>query len=99
MARQVRLMIHGREFTVHTLADETHLETVAHYVNSKCQEAERSLLSKSQTSIFALAALNIASDYLQLKECYKLMLERIEQNQKKLALFALSTEKLKCKIG
>ena len=85
MAQQVRLMIHGREFTVHTLADETHLETVAHYVNSKCQEAERSLLSKSQTSIFALAALNIASDHLQLKESYELLLERIEQNQKKLA--------------
>ena len=56
LARQVRLMLHGREFVVHTLADETHLERVAQYVNSKCQEAERSLLSKSQTSIFALAA-------------------------------------------
>ena len=82
-------MIHGREFTVHTLADETHLETVAHYVNSKCQEAERSLLSKSQTSTFALAALNIASDHLQLKESYELLLDRIEQNQKKLASLAL----------
>ena len=82
MTRQVRLMIHGSEFTVHTLADKTHLETVAHYINSKCQEAERSLLSKSQTSIFALAALNIASDHLQLKESYELLLDRIEQNQK-----------------
>lgn len=89
MTRQVRLMIHGREFTVHTLADETHLETVAHYINSKCQEAERTLLSKSQTSIFALAALNIASDHLQLKESYELLLDRIEQNQKKLASLAL----------
>lgn len=85
MARQVRLMLHGREFVVHTLADETHLERVAQYVNSKCQEAERSLLSKSQTSIFALAALNIASDHLQLKQSYELLLEQIEHNQKKLA--------------
>lgn len=89
MTRQVRLIIHGSEFTVHTLADKTHLETVAHYINSKCQEAERSLLSKSQTSIFALAALNIASDHLQLKESYELLLDRIEQNQKKLASLAL----------
>ncbi len=89
MTRQVRLMIHGSEFTVHTLADKTHLETVAHYINSKCQEAERSLLSKSQTSIFALAALNIASDHLQLKESYELLLDRIEQNQKKLASLVL----------
>lgn len=89
MTRQVRLMTHGSEFTVHTLADKTHLETVAHYINSKCQEAERSLLSKSQTSIFALAALNIASDHLQLKESYELLLDRIEQNQKKLASLAL----------
>lgn len=85
MARQVSLMLHGREFTVQTLVDEKHLETVAQYVNSKCQEAERSLLSKSQTSIFALAALNIASDHLQLKESYALLLERIEQNQIKFA--------------
>lgn len=89
MTRQVRLIIHGSEFTVHTLADKTHLETVAHYINSKCQEAERSLLSKSQTSIFALTALNIASDHLQLKESYELLLDRIEQNQKKLASLAL----------
>jgi len=89
LTRQVRLIIHGSEFTVRTLADETHLETVAHYINSKCQEAERSLLSKSQTSIFALTALNIASDHLQLKESYELLLDRIEQNQKKLASLAL----------
>jgi len=82
-------MIHGREFTVQTLANKTHLEAVAQYVNSKCQEAEKSVLSKSPTSIFALAALNIASNHLQMRESYELLLERIEQNQKKLASIAL----------
>ena len=85
----MRLMLHGREFTVHTFADETHLEAVADHVNSKCQEAERSILSKSPTSIFALAALTIARDHLQLRESYNLLLERVEQNQKKLASFTL----------
>jgi cell division protein ZapA (FtsZ GTPase activity inhibitor) len=89
LARQVRLMLHGREFTVHTLADETHLESVAQYVSSKCQEAERSVLSKSPTSIFALTALNIASDHLQPRKSYELLLERMDQNQKKLASVAL----------
>ena len=85
MTKEVRLKILGVEYTISTQADKEYAERVASYVNSKCHEAQRSLGSTSQTTIFALAALNIASDHLKLKESYELMIDQIESNHRKLA--------------
>lgn len=84
-SRQVKVGILGQEYIVHTRADREHVEEVASYVTSRCREAQQSMRSSSQATILALAALNIASDYLHMKEAYDILLARIERQQRKLA--------------
>ena len=86
MTQQVKVGILGQEYTIHTQADRAYVEKVAQHVASKCQEAQNSLRSSSLVTISILAALNIASDYLQMKEAYDQLLARIETKQEKLKL-------------
>jgi cell division protein ZapA (FtsZ GTPase activity inhibitor) len=85
LIQQVRVGILGQEYTIYTEADKAYVEEVARYVTMKCEEAKETLRSSSHATILALAALNIASDYLQTKDSYELLLERIERKQKKLS--------------
>ena len=83
--QQIKVGILGQEYTIHTRADLAYVEQVGQYVASKCQEAKDSLRSSSLATIAILAACNIASDYLQIKEAYDQLLLRIESEQEKLA--------------
>ncbi|UCG11666.1 MAG: cell division protein ZapA [Deltaproteobacteria bacterium] len=85
MIRQVKVSILGQEYTIHTRADKEYVEKVAKHVASKCQEAKDSLRSSSLVTIAILAALNIANDYLQMKEAYEHLLAKIESKHEKLA--------------
>ena len=85
MSQQVKIGILGQQYTIHTRADKAYVEQVAQHVASKCQEAKSTLRSSSMANITILAALNIASDYLQLKEAHDQLLTRIESKQQKLA--------------
>ncbi|MFP3870726.1 MAG: cell division protein ZapA [Syntrophobacteria bacterium] len=85
MSQRVKVGILGQEYTIYTQADKAYAEEVARYVASKCQEAQRSLRSSSVGTIAVLAALNIASDYVQTKKAYEQLLARIESKQEKLA--------------
>ena len=85
MAWQVKVGILGQEYVIRTRADKAYVEKVARYLVSRCEEARETMRSSSQATILALAALNIASDYLQMKESHEQLLERIERKQKKLA--------------
>ena len=81
----MKIGILGHEYTIHTRADRAYVEKVASFVASKCQEAQASLRSSSLATIAVLAALNITSDYLQVKEAYEQLLARIENKREKLA--------------
>lgn len=85
MTRRVKVGILGKEYVLHTRADETHVEEVARYVNARCEEARGSAGSSSPAAILALAALNIASDYLKMKESHHVLLDRIERQEEKLS--------------
>jgi cell division protein ZapA (FtsZ GTPase activity inhibitor) len=85
LVQQIKVGILGQEYTIHTQADRAYVEKVGEHVASKCQEARDSLRSSSLATITVLAALNIASDYLQMKEAYEQLLVRIENTQEKLA--------------
>ena len=71
MIRQVKVGILGQEYTIHTKADREYVEKVVDHLASRCQEAESSLRSSSQATIALLAAMNITSDYLQLKKAHR----------------------------
>jgi cell division protein ZapA len=81
----VKIGILGQEYTIHTKADRAYVEKVAQYVTSKCQEAQNRLHSSSLATVALLAALNITSDYLQMKEAYEQLVDRIESKQEKLS--------------
>lgn len=85
MVQQVKVGILGQEYTIHTKADRAYVEKVAQHVASKCQEAQNRLHSSSLSTIALLAALNITSDYLQMKEAYEQLVDRIESKQEKLS--------------
>ena len=85
MAQQVKVGILGQEYTIHTKADRAYVERVAQHLASKCQEAQNRLRSSSLTTVALLAALNITSDYLQMKEAYEQLVNRIESEQEKLS--------------
>jgi cell division protein ZapA (FtsZ GTPase activity inhibitor) len=85
LAQQVKVGILGQEYTIHTKADRAYVEKVAQHVASKCQEAQNRLRSSSLATIALLAALNITSDYLQMKEAYEQLVDRIESKQEKLS--------------
>ena len=85
MVQQVKVGILGQEYTIHTKADRAYVEKVAEHVASKCQEAQNRLHSSSLSTIALLAALNITSDYLQIKEAYEQLVDRIESKQEKLS--------------
>jgi len=85
LAEQVKVGILGQEYTIHTKADRAYVEKVAELLASKCQEAQSRLHSSSLTTVALLAALNITSDYLQMKEAYEQLVNRIESEQEKLS--------------
>ena len=85
MVQHVKVGILGQEYTIHTKADRAYVEKVAQHLASKCQEAQNRLRSSSLATIALLAALNITSDYLQMKEEYEQLVDRIESKQEKLS--------------
>jgi cell division protein ZapA (FtsZ GTPase activity inhibitor) len=85
LIQQVKVSILGQEYTIHTKADREYVQKVAEHLASRCQEAENSLRSSSLATIALLAAMNITSDYLQLKKSHEHLLARIKNQQDRLA--------------
>ena len=85
MVQQVKVGILGQEYTIHTKADRAYVEKVAQHLASKCEEAQNRLRSSSLATIALLAAFNITSDYLQMKEEYEQLVDRIESKQEALS--------------
>ena len=84
MTRRIKVGILGQEYVLHTRGDDAHVEEVTRYLLSRCEEARRATGTSSPVTILALAALNITSEYLKMKESYERLLERIERQQERL---------------
>jgi len=87
LTRRVKVGILGEDYVLHTRGDDAHVEEVTRYLNSRCEEARRATGASSPATILALAALNIASEYVKMKESYEQLLERIERQQDRLSTF------------
>ena len=87
MTRRVKVGILGQRYVLHTRADDAHVDEVERYVNSRCEEARQTTGVSSPATILAVAALNIASEYLKMKESHDLLLDRIERQEEKLSTF------------
>lgn len=87
MTRRVKVGILGEEYVLHTRGDDAHVEEVTRYLTLRCEEARRATGASSSATVLALAALNIASEYLKMKESHERLLERIERQREKLSTF------------
>ena len=62
------------------------MRKVASYVDTKMEEASKSVRPLAKSNAAMLAALNIADEYHQLKDKYEVVLQRLNHLSKKLLI-------------
>lgn len=68
MKHSVKVQIFGHEYIIKADNEDSHIRRVADFVDGKMKEVSVSTNTKSVTNIAILAALNIADEYIRIKE-------------------------------
>lgn len=68
MKQSVKVDIFGNDYILKADTDDRHIQKVADLVDQKMKEVSLSTNSKNTTNIAILAALNIADEYLKIKD-------------------------------
>lgn len=68
MKRSVKVDIFGNDYILKADTDDGHIQKVADLVDQKMREVSLSTNSKNTINIAILAALNIADEYLNIKD-------------------------------
>lgn len=68
MKRSVKVDIFGHDYVLKSDSDDNHIQRVADLVDEKMKEVSASTNSKTVLNIAILAALNIADEYLKIKD-------------------------------
>ncbi|MGQ9921070.1 MAG: cell division protein ZapA [Desulfobacca sp.] len=79
-----KIEILGRPFTLRCNTSPQHLEDVIYLVQEKIRETRKALPKAANEEIAILAALNLAFDYLELKEEFQHLQREIEVRSKNL---------------
>jgi cell division protein ZapA len=86
MKRVVDVEIMGEKFTVKGDAEEDYIRMVADYVDDKVDELLKTTHVTGRLGVAVMTALNIADEYLQLKEQHQMVLNRLDHLVKRLAI-------------
>lgn len=84
MARLVEVTIGNSQYTIKTDADETYIQTLARYLNSRIEEVEKKTKSVSTLNVIILSALNIADDLFRERSKERRYLKDIENRSRNL---------------
>ncbi len=68
MKRSVKVDIFGHDYVLKSDSDDNHIQRVADLVDEKMKEVSATTNSKTVLNIAILAALNIADEYLKIKD-------------------------------
>ncbi len=68
MKQSVKVDIFGNDYILKADTDDRHIHKVADLVDQKMREVSLSTNSKNTTNIAILAALNLADEYLKIKD-------------------------------
>ncbi|MBI2346475.1 MAG: cell division protein ZapA [Deltaproteobacteria bacterium] len=68
MKRTIEVNIMGQKFLVRSDSDEGYVNRVAQYVNEKVEEIARKTQSVPSLNVAILAAMNIADEFMRLRE-------------------------------
>lgn len=81
---QIRVNIFGTEYTLVSDNNEAFVDEIAHYVDHKMREIDRSSAIKSINKLAILAALNIAEELFQEREYRNKLLDQLNEEARKL---------------
>jgi cell division protein ZapA len=84
MKNLVKVEILGREYTVKSDEEEERVQKIADYVNRKMKEVLQRVKTVSTLNVAILAAMNIASDYLDSEEAQRMIGRVIEAKSSRL---------------
>ena len=84
MKKSFHIKILGQELSVLSDSGDEHVATVVEYVRSKVQELGRSPNNYSALDIAILTALNIADDYMTLRNVEENIYNQLESRSEKL---------------
>ena len=78
MDRVVKIELLGQTYTLRTSTEESKVQDAANLVEAKLEEYQAVTRSNIKLDMAVLAALDIANEYLQLKDSTENMKERLE---------------------
>lgn len=85
MGETVKIEVFGQEYSIKSdNGDEDHVKRIAQYVNEKIKDILSNTEVTIRLDVAILAALDVAHDYLSLKEDHDKLIEAIESRSKKL---------------
>ena len=82
--KQINVNIFGSEYTLVSDDDDKFIKSVAHYLDNKMREIDRSQNLKSTARLAILAALNITEELFQEREYRKKLLHQINEEARKM---------------
>ena len=77
---KMTLNIHGSNYTIRTTQESQKVTDIVEYVNQKMDEVARYQPKLNYKDVAVLAALNMAEEYLNLKEEYNQLVDIINEN-------------------
>ena len=77
---KMTLNIHGSNYTIRTAQESQKVTDIVDYVNQKMDEVARYQPKLNYKDVAVLAALNMAEEYLNLKEEYNQLVDIINEN-------------------
>jgi len=84
LARLVEVTIANGHYTIRTDAEESYIQSIARYVNSKIEEIQKGTKSVSTLNVIILAALNTADDLFRERDKNRKSMEEIENRSRHL---------------
>jgi cell division protein ZapA len=87
LKKRFRIRILGQELSVLSDARDDHVADVAQYINEKVEEVKKVSSNQTTLNISLLVALNIADEYLKLKNEKEDIYRQLEIKSEKLISF------------
>lgn len=78
MDRVVKIELLGQTYTLRTSTEESKVQAAANLVEGKLEEYQAATRSNIKLDVAILAALDIANEYLQIKDSAEKLKERLE---------------------
>jgi cell division protein ZapA len=80
----IKVEILGRPITLKSVIEQGHLKLIANLVDDKMREIRKALPAVSTEDVAIMAALNMAYEYLELREDCRRLQQEIETKSKRL---------------